>query len=244
MSSTHQIGDYALLLSLMRIKLGKEFHVATKLRKRLLQHKERALYYSCYGNFDLLELHMLDSYEEVYNIPLDPNITYCDFELYYSWESISKPVYDWAKGYKTLIVSLLSIQPTLENYLTFDVEKLLIKYINDQCGDEVNMFLGMGHGDILLLLRGNSFEQTLPLISSLRRQLTIEKLFEGKALPPVDPKVPILICSTSFPAIWHPSLRGDENYDDLQGNIFPIINVDCSPDMRRLLSAKSPYYLT
>lgn len=240
MLSTHQIGDYALLLSLMRIKLDKEFQVAIELRKRLKRHKDWAIYYSCYGNFDLLEMLMLDSHEEIYNIPLNNNITYCDFELYYSWEGISKPVHQWACGYKTLIVSLFSIEPKLQQLFSFDVEKLLIKYINDNYGDEVNMFLGMGHGDVLLLLRGNGFDQTLSIISTLRRELTIEKLFKGNPEIECDPKVPALICSTSFPAISHPRFREEDNYSDLEGNIFPIINIDCSPGYETFVSSQKP----
>jgi hypothetical protein len=239
MASLHQIGDQALLVSLMHVKLGREFSVADRLRQRLGASKDKALYYSCYGTFDLIEMLMIDSYPMIHNVPMDTDITYCDYSLFYSWESISKPIHEWARDAKTVVLALLSIQPKIEEYFTFEVEQLIIEHIKTTLNDDANIFIGMGYADMLFLLKANGFDQILPKISKLRRELTVGDLFKETPLP-CDPKVPIFICSTTFSAIAHPRLAGKQEYDDLEGKIFPVVNIDCSPGYEKFVAKAKP----
>jgi len=219
--------------------MGKEFDIPERLRNRLLRHKEWATYYLCYGGFDLIEMLMVDSIDMIHNIPFDDDITHCDFSLFYSWDNISKPVHEWARNYNTVVLVLLSIQPKIEERFTFDVEKLVIKYVDNYFKDDANFFIGMGHADILLLVRGNCFDQILSRVSALRKNLNVGDLFNGDSIP-YDTKLPIFICSTSFPLINNPHFQKSQNFSKLHGKLLPIVNIDCCPAYEKYIASQKP----
>ena len=66
-----RIGQSALLVSFIRTKMGKEFDVAGRLWERFSGKQQLGSYYTCYGQYDLLEFLMVDSYEAMYNVPFD-----------------------------------------------------------------------------------------------------------------------------------------------------------------------------
>jgi hypothetical protein len=237
-----RIGDSALLVSFMRGKVGKEFEIADRLSKRFLQKPKLISYYTCYGQYDLLELLMVDSYQTTYELPFDEDIIDYEFSVFYSWENISQPIHEWAKGFPALTLSLFKIQPELEESLTFDIEKAVLDTIKNKFSNEANLFLGMGRSEILLLLRGTSFEQLLSRISDLRQTLTIAHVITKEYDLPEgsNPDSPIFIGSTTFPVIAHPALQGNADYGNFTEKVMPRINVICYPGFEGIIAKKKP----
>lgn len=233
-----QIGQRALLISFMRVNIGKEFEVARRLSRRLPQKSELQSYYTCYGQYDLIEFQLIDSNDALNNVPFDKDIIDCEISLFYSWEGISQNIKDWAKGFPALVMVLLKIQPPLEEKLTFNVESDVLNYINKIFSPDANLFAGMGRSEILLLLRGTSFENLLPKISALRQQTTIAQVMRNHSKIKCDKNLPIFIDSTTFPLIAHPALQGDKNYNALEGTVLPVVNVMCHPGFEKVVSQK------
>ena len=235
-----KIGQSALLVSFIRTKMGREFDVAKKLLERFSGKPQVASYYTCYGQYDLLELLMVDSYEAMYNVPFDKDIVDCEFGLFYSWEDVSLPLHEWAHGYPVLLLVFLKIQPDLEETLRFDIEKSIINFIKKDFIDDANLFAGMGRSEILLLLRGRSFEKLLSNVSQLRQTLTLRKIMNKHLSVSCDPDVPVFIDSTTFLLIAHPALRRRGGYEQLEGKVLPRVNVICNPGFERIVSANKP----
>lgn len=234
-----QIGSKALLVSFIRAKVGTEFNVADRLKKRFPQDIESVSYYSCYGRYDLVEFQMVDSYESVHNIPFDKDIIDCEFSLFYTWEGISENFHKWANGYSALTIVLLKIHPYLEETLSLEVEREAINYIKGTFEDNVNLFASMGRSEILLLLRGSDFASLLESITDLRQKITISEVLND---PPVqyNPDASIFIGSSSAPVIAHPILVGAEDYNALEGKVHPLINITCHPGYEKLISNALP----
>jgi len=235
-----RIGQSALLISFIRTKMGKEFAVAGRLLERFSGKQQPASYYTCYGQYDLLEFLMVDSYEAMYNVPFDKDIVDCEFGLFYSWEDVSRPLHEWVNGHPALLLVLLKIQPDLEESLRFEIEKSTINFIKKIFGDDANLFAGMGRSEIVLLLRGRSFEKPLSNVSQLRQTLTLRKIMKEHLSLSCDPDVPVFMDSTTFPLIVHPALHGTRDYDQLEGKVLPRVNVICNPGFERIVSANKP----
>jgi hypothetical protein len=238
----YRIGAFALLVSFMRVKVGKEFEIAARLSKRFPKKPGVVSYYTCYGQYDLLELLMVDSYETTYELPFDEDIIDYEFSIFYSWENISQLVDEWVKGFPALTLVLFKIQPELEESLTFDIEKSIIERIKNMFTNEANLFLGMGRSEILLLLRGTSFEKLLSTISQLRQTLTITQVIMGEYDIPedCDANMPVFIGSTTFPVIAHPALQGNADYGKFEGKVMPRVNVTCYPGYERIVVQNKP----
>ncbi len=228
-----RIGEQALLVSFMRIKTGKEFDVAQHLYSRRAEKK--ASYYTCYGQYDLVELLNVNSHEAIYDVPFDDDIIDSEFSLFYSWDKLTSELTEWAKGYPVLVLCLLKIQPKLEEDFALHVETDIINYIKKSFGNESNIFASLGRSEFLLFLRGNDFETVLSKVSNLRQNVTIKDVIEDTKYFECCPHKPIFIDTTTFPLVIHP-LLDDTNYQKLSGNVLPRVNIICNPGYEKIIA--------
>lgn len=223
----------------MQVKIGKEFDVAERLTQRFEDQGKPVFYYTCFGEYDLFEIQMVDTNEAVYNVPFDLDIIQCESSLFYSWKDTSIELHTWVQGFPALVLVFLRIQPTTPQIHAFDIERHIINEINRVFGSDANLFAGMGRSEILLLLRGKSFSDLLPKVSSLRRDLPLSinnnRKYESSTTNPF-----VIISSTSFPIIAHPALKGSADYSDLEGEVLPFVSLVCNPGCEELILKKKP----
>jgi hypothetical protein len=238
-----QISNHALLLFFIRTRVGKEFEVADKIRKRFTSIKNEPLYYTCYGRYDLLELLMVDSHELRNNVPVNEHIIETRSVLFYCWEGISKPIDAWAKGAPVLVAVLLNIHPLLVGKSLLAAEMQIIKVLEERFCENANLLLGMGHSEILLLLKGRDCNAILTNVSKLVRSVKIQDLkISNKFFKGCTNDTPVFICSTSYPAVAHPALRNDQSYEQFIEFVSPTVYVDCAPNLENLVVAKRPIH--
>lgn len=235
-----QMANHALFISFFRTKMGKEFDIANRLKKRFTQGILSPSYYTCYGQYDLIELMTIDSYEAIQKAPFDEDIIDCEFSLFYSWENFSYQIYEWAKGSPVLVLVLLKIQPALEKSLSTNIESYFVTFIKKTFADNANIFGGMGRNEFLLILRGKSFEKLLPTVSQVRQQLTLSKIMGSLHPIPADQDMPLFISSTTFPAVGHPYLYNKGQYNFLEGRILPRVYIVCHPGYEQVIDKNKP----
>jgi hypothetical protein len=227
------------LVSLIRTKMGEEFKVAQKIKQRFSDISNSASYYTCYGQYDLLELLMVNSSKALRDLPFHEDIIDYEFSLFYSWEGISQPIHEWTTSFPCLVIVLLKINPWFDKNELFDIEYKVVEYIKGKFAEKANIFAGMGRSEILLLLQGESFENLLSSVSELRQTLKLEDVLGGKDYS--DGNMLIFIGSTTFTCIAHPELQGKKAYNNLKGAVKPIVRIICRPGYEKIVAQNKPH---
>jgi len=236
-----QISNSALLLFFIRTKVGKEFQVAGAIGERFDSIEDSPLYYTCYGRYDLLELLMVDSHNLRHYVPVHEHIIETSSALFYCWKGISKPIYEWAKGSPVLVASLLNIHPGLVEKTSLESEIRISKVLQERFGDHANPFLGMGHSEVLLLLKGRNFNDLLNEVTEVVRTMSIRDIGVRYGPNVGYPKeTRIFICTTSYPSVAHPALRSNRSYEEFEGTVAPIVYINCAPGLEDYVVAKRP----
>ena len=101
------IGNMALLMSFIHIKVGNEFEVAKDLSKRFNSSNPLPIYLTVYGNCDLMELVMVDSLSSRHHVPVNENIIESSTLLFYCWEGLSHPINEWLQE-QPVVMAVLS----------------------------------------------------------------------------------------------------------------------------------------
>jgi hypothetical protein len=234
-----QLDEKAVLISIMKTKIGKEFEIAERISKRFEEHNEAVKYFTGYGQYDLFEMRMVDSFESVYNVPFDQDIIGFASSLFFSWKEASVDVIEWASGFPIILVVFLSIMPYTQVSHSFDIERRIINRITEEYSDDVNLYAAMGRDEILLLLRGNSLEKLLPMVSYLRRDLP-SSLYSTSEKESVKKDLQAIVNTTTFPIISHPNLKNEYDYNQLEGLVYPIVNIVCDPGYEQLVFNEKP----
>lgn len=235
------IGNMALLMSFIHIKVGNEFEVAKDLSKRFNSSNPLPIYLTVYGNCDLMELVMVDSLSSRHHVPVNESIVESSTLLFYCWEGLSHPINDWLLEKPVAIVTLLNCDPALVVKESFKIEIGAIQTLQKRLGDHTNFFAGMGHSEILMLLRGNDLNALCEQVSHTVRNLTLADLKqEGFYNGSSELDRPIFICTTSFPTVNHPHLHMNRSFEGLVGEIEPQIHIDCRPGLEDRIAKFRP----
>jgi len=239
----YRIDNNAMLVFFLRTKVGKEFEVADKIRSRFASIQSQPIYFTCFGRYDLLELVMVNSHTLRHRVPINEDIIETSSSLFYSWQGISKPVDKWAVGSPLLVAVFLNVHPILIENPRFEAETQIIHLLQQRFGEDANIFLGMGHSEILLLFKGRNCDDLLRKVTDQIRKLK----FGDIDIPPESfrgcpSETAIFICTTSYPVLAHPTLRGDQSYEKLEGYIVPEILIDCAPGLEDYIVEKSPQH--
>ena len=232
-----KLGKDALLVSFMRVKVGKEFDLVNKISEGRRKPFYPPSYFTCYGQYDLVELQMIDSFEGIPNVPTNSDILDCEFSLFYSIEGFSIPVHTWTADFPVLVLALLNIHPEFEKLWTFDIEYSLISFIKQKFPKTSNIFLSLGRSEIFLILGGDGFGGLFSEISNLRQNLRVGEIMKDSRRQ--DPRIPIFTSSTSFPIISHSIFHSNSN-ERLSGNVLPRVNVMCEPGCEHVAVSKKP----
>ncbi|HET6460826.1 MAG TPA: hypothetical protein VFG29_08570 [Syntrophales bacterium] len=234
-----QIEDFGLIVSFIRVNIGQEFHVADRLKKRFTDDSKVA-YYTCYGQFDLIEVHTVNSLDAINQVPYDQDVIDFELSLFHAWKDISTPIVPWAKNFPVLVFTFLNIHPILEDSCTLDIEQRIIETLKEELDDNITFFSGIGRSEILVIFRGYDFENLFQKISKFRYELNFGKFAANYGNIKFGEDESVLIGTASFPAIAHPTLLNLNKYNPLQGKVLPHTVVECHPGNEKYVALNKP----
>lgn len=224
----------AFQVRLIRSKVGSEEYLVHDLNEK----NPRSLYFKVLGNFDILEIALLDSLDEATHVHSDERILAINSFPCFCLKTLEQ---HFANAIATSnVASLILIKLQDHVFLKSGMKGLLevAKKLHSGVGDHKPFpLINMGYFEIVLWFPTSDFNSIFNYIDQVRRLLISEVIdnfhsaYRGNSL---------LLESITLPCISYKNIILPKNWDLLKEKITPFLKIKCAPGHEGAIAKKIP----
>jgi hypothetical protein len=218
-----QLADWAIDLVFFRTKVGREFEIAERLRRK----DPAGVIFGTYGYFDLVSVTCINDLKAPSLVPIEHDLQECAPFRFFADAESSRPKFQAdLEAWRTTVAVFLKLDSHGYKASPFHSRREAAQFLKDRYSN-AHVFYALGHSELVMLLGGDDLAKLLGNVTELRNASNKDtsRWFAR---------------TTTFPLVSYEAVHKQSNYKILTGLIHPVITVRCTPAAENAIVSSLP----